>query len=213
MNKHRNLWIAGLPVWIGTIIALLMIWRRSNMTPIEWSAVLVALISGVITLIMTLLQLKRDGKTIDNISTTTSNTDTTTSVMKPMVERIDAQVCQTHHTLISTVSHDIAAIGERNSKIDFIHKELEYQQRLNREFSENAVGRDSLLAGINAVYAENARLNQLHRGDQETIIRLIAENGKLQTKVEQLEKALQCERSSSQPPEPCSSGWDLEPEI
>lgn len=210
MDKHRKIWLACLPTWIGTIIAFFMIWGGSNMELIEWGSVLVALISGVITLIVALFQLKRDGKTIDAISATTSNTDTTTSVMKPMVERIDEQVSKTHDTLISSVSHDIAAIGERNSKIDYIYTELEYHQRLNREFSENAAGRDSLLAGINAVYAENARLNQLHHSDQEKIIRLIAENGKLQTKADQLEKALQRERSKNQPPRPRSRDWDYE---
>ena len=137
-------------------------------------------------------QFKRDGKTIDGISSDTSD-------MKSKMQRIDDNAGKSRDLLVESVNPALEKIKERNAKIDFIAGEMEYQKRMKSSLSESASGRDSVLASISVVYEENARLNEQYRRAQERIIHLSVENNQLQEKVTSLKKDLAEERSKNRP--------------
>ena len=188
--------LAFIPLWAGVGCALSVLCGGENISS-GHIAILVAIIGVIGTLIVTFLQLKRDGETINSIGSNTTD-------MKPRVENIEKDVEKAKDTLIESVKPSLKDISDRNEKIDQIYKEIEYHKRLQQELSENALGHDSLLAGINAVYAENARLNQSYRVAKETIIRLTNENSKLKKRVDYLERLQKPEHGRTQQ-------WTFEP--
>lgn len=201
-------WYIFIPTIIGTAAAYYILFGGKNMDLGGWIAVVVALIGVIGTLIVEFLQLKRDGKTIDGINATANNTDKTTSMMQQAIQGIENTTSKTHEKIISSVSENIDSIRARNDKIDFIVKEFEYHKRIKNEFSEGASGRDIILAGITAVYEENARLNNQHRDDREALMDLLRKNaelqvtiGKLSQQVEDLKKA-QTKSSEVEHPQP-----------
>ena len=201
MHRSKYIPLAFIPLWLGAGCGLSILYGGEYMNSGQ-IAILVAIIGVIGTLVVAYLQLRRDGNTINSIGSDTTN-------MKPRVENIEKNVEKTKDALIESVKPSLKDIVERNEKIDEIYKEIEYHQRLKQEFSENAFGRDNLLAGINTIYAENARLNQLHHADQEQIIRLINENGKLKEKIENLEASLKQGRLKNQQ-KSHGRGWTLE---
>ncbi len=207
MKQHKNesAWIVYMPIIICLLAAYSVLFcahgEEKYMTVAEWVAIAVGLIGVVGTLIVALLQLKRDGKTIDSISSTTTGIDKDTAIVKVEVQTIS--------TNVSSILPNINTLTASTSKLDFIAQEFEYQKRIKQEFSENAGGRDFLLAGISSIYEENARLAQLHREDQETVVKLVAQVGNLSRRVTQLEKELQDARSKNQQSNP-PFDWDPE---
>lgn len=153
------------------------------MTETAWISLAVAVIGGTIPLITTFIQLKRDGKTIDAISLNTAK-------IEPTVMDIKEDTTKTKNVVVDELKPVLNEIGKRNEKIDFLATELAYQNRLKNSFTENVTSRDVMLAGITAVYEENARLSEQHRNDQEKIISLTVERNNLKRKLQKAENEL-----------------------
>ena len=156
------------------------------------ATVIAALIAGAVALIGQWRQLKRDEKTIVS----------TLSEIKPKIDNID------HRT------------EKQSEKIDILVADVEYRKRLEASFPKGVSGKEMIRAGTTAMLEENENLLRQYRKlslaynvAQNQISELSTENTTLRNKIQELEIKLRCERSRGQPPEPCSSGWDLEPEI
>lgn len=146
-----------------------------------WVTLGVGLISVSGVLLTALFQLKRDGKTIDQIYSDSSDIKSTTHT-------IDSNSSKSKDMLVE--------IEKRNAKIDALASELEFQERLKQNFSNGAGNRDTLVNGIKSVFEENARLNQQFQEAQEQITTLSVDNIRLRTqhkqdqaRIAQLEKA------------------------
>ena len=123
-----------------------------------WVALGVGLISTSGVLLTALFQLKRDGKTIDQIHSNSSD-------IKVTAHAIDSNSTKSKDMLIE--------IEKRNAKIDSLASELDFQQRLKQGFSSGAGNQDMLVNGIKTIFEENAKLNQKLREAQEQVTSLV----------------------------------------
>ena len=142
-----------------------------------WISIIVAIIGVVGVLIASLLQLKRDGKTIDKLDGRTEHipaiADNTKKSVEMLTERIAPQIDQ---------------VSTRNDKIDLIASEIEYQKRLNDRVSTGVDSRDVILESIKKLYMENAQLSTALQAEKEKNYTLSIENEKLKASLSECEK-------------------------
>lgn len=158
-----------------------------------------AVITGVIALVGQWRQAKRDGKAIDKINSDTSE-------MKPTVHKIDDNTSKIRDIVIESVVPSMVDVRNRNSKIDFIAGELEYQKRLQQDLPKDNRNRDTVLAEIRSVYERNAALSVQHAEAQHRISSLTAENAVLRSKIAELNAELQREQRKN-------SGHDMSDDL
>lgn len=170
-------WYTYLPIVICTAAAYCILLGGNRMNIAEWIAIVGSLIGVAGALVINYFQLRRDGKTIDGIS---SNTE------------------KTYEVILKSITPLLSKIEERNSKIDSIAAEVEYQKRLKSDFSTSASGKEVLIAGIQTVFEENARLNLQHKSDEEKIAALSSENRSLTRQVKRLRAELKVVRPKNE---------------
>lgn len=146
-------------------------------TIIAAAAVIVAaLIAGVVTLIVQSVQLKRDGKSIDSISSDTTN-------IKPKVDNID--------TAVKCISKDIAKIEDRSQQISSIATTVESFKFMKDQVTNHAIRPDEMIAQMTNVFEECASLLVQHKNDQEQIADLTKANKALGQENKQLKNRIQ----------------------
>lgn len=203
---ERRTGVAGytyLPIVICTAAAYCILFGGNRMDTAEWITIVVALIGVVGALLVNYYQLRRDGKTIDGISSNTSE-------IHPTVKNINNNTEKTKEVILESIAPLLSKIEERNSKIDSIAAEVEYQKRLKSDFSTSASGKEVLIAGIQTVFEENARLNLQHKSDEEKIKALTSENRSLTRQVKRLRAELKTVRHKNELQKDCPD-FDLEP--
>lgn len=199
-TRRTSIWQLFLPSWMCTMFLLFLLWEDSDMNMTQWIALIVALVTVAGTLIAAFWQLKRDGKTIDGISSDTSH-------MKPQIDQIGKNTERVKDIVIERIQPAMASIEHSGSKIDFIAGEIEYQKRLKKDLSPEFQNRDRILAEIQAVYAKNAALNQQNIDFQNRNLNLMRQNEQLRAQISQLQAELQRERDIRQHEAPCED-WE-----
>lgn len=142
---------------ICTISSYLILFGGTEMDAKGWISLVVAVIGVCGSVIMALLQLKRDGKNIDRI-------DSCTSEMKPTVQSIHRVTEKTQDFLRDSIRPSLGAIQQKADKIDSIADGFREFKRLEAYYSDGLVCRDVLLSQMSAVFAENTRLNEKSKG-------------------------------------------------
>lgn len=158
----------------------------------QWITLIVGLLTIAGTLIAAHWQLRRDGKSIDGISSDTSQ-------MKPKVENIE----------------DIAKAQAKD--IGLLVSDLDHRKRLEAEFPQGMSGRDLISIGSNRMIEENAQLNRqyqelnlLYLKAQNSVNELQAENAQLRSQISELKAELEKEQT---PNRYCGTLDDFEPEL
>lgn len=158
------------PLLICILLAYGILYGGINMNIAGWISIVVAIIGVVGALLASLLQLKRDGKTIDKL-------DGRAEQLPAIAENAKKSVS----VLAEQLKPQVDQISERNKKIDFIAGELEYQKRLNERVSSGVDSRDAILESIKKLYEENARLSAALQSEKEKNYALSIENEKLKS--------------------------------
>lgn len=196
-------WYTYLPILICTAATYCILLGGNYMNTTEWVTIVGSLIGVAGALVINYFQLRRDGKTIDGISSNTSE-------IHPTVKNINNNTEKTNKAIFESITPLLSKIEERNSKIDSIAAEVEYQKRLKSDFSTSASGKEVLIAGIQTVFEENARLNLQHKSDEEKIKALTSENRSLTRQVKRLRAELKTVRHKNELQKDCPD-FDLEP--
>lgn len=150
----------------------------------------IAAIGGVIgTGVFNYMQLKRDGKTINQIENATSRMD-------PTVKNINDNTKDSRDILIKNINPTLNTLEKQQNafdgkldKIDYVVKEFEYQKRLKEQYS-SGLNKDVIQGEIDAVYVRNAMLEQRVNEKEKTIAELAFQNKSLQKSNEVLQKEI-----------------------
>lgn len=180
--RERKTWIRYIPLLSGILCAYIILLQQEgkNVSIAEWVAIGVACIGVVGTLLATLLQLRRDGKTIDGINGATSSIHKEVSVTGKQVDIIQSGV--------SVMTESVGIIRDRTGKIDAIASEVTNFSRMRAEASASGVRSDVLLASMSAVFEENKNLQSQLREKNMQIWQLQKENNELKERVALLSK-------------------------
>lgn len=185
MKKNISSVHPMMPAVIGCAIAFCVLALNeggNTMNIAQWVAIAVAGFGVLGTLIVTFIQLKRDGKTIDQINATSNSINLATTITKEKAEKIP------------DISAAVNSIVARNDKIDALAKEMEFQKRLKDEYS-NGFNRDHLMAGMSAVFEDNASLHAQLRESKKQIeldrVQIFQLNKQLEEKDQQIYKLSQ----------------------
>lgn len=188
MNKIQ-ITACCIPLFFSALAVLWLALTEDNMNTANWIAIVVALIGVTGSLAANFFQLKRDGKTITNIDRTTSET-------KPQIKGIEESAKKVRDVLIEEIRPEVKQLSSANTKLDYITKEIDYQKRIKADISSAVNDSAYLIAGINKVYEENARLARECAAQKESLriltfekADLIKENRELKTELENYRKA------------------------
>ena len=178
-----------MPLAFSAVAVFWLALKEDNMNVSDWLAIVVALIGVIGALIANLIQLKRDGKTITNI-------DSTTSEAKTQIKSIDENTKKVRDVIVEEIRPEVKQISSANSKLDYITGEIEYQRRIKSDVSSAVNDSAYLIAGINKVYEENARLSRECAAQKESIrvltfenANLVKENSRLKNELEAYQQA------------------------
>ncbi len=181
------------------ISALVIVSGGNGMDTTGWISLTVAVIGVLGAIVVAVLQLKRDGKSIDRI-------DSATAEIKPSVQSIQKTTEKTQDILRDSITPSLTAIQQRTDRIDYIADGFKEFKRLEAYYSSGLVNREILLGQIGAVFTENTRLNetckQLERDNQVLMDENRALKNKNQRLLQQL-NVLQAERDEYQ------AGWEF----
>lgn len=178
--KGKNLIISCIPITVGTVLAYTVLFAGRGMENSWWISIVVALIGVVGTLISVFLQLRRDGKSIDRIDSRSVH-----------IPNIDDNTKKSKDILVESLKPNIEYLKNKSDKIDYIAKEVEYQQRVKNSISGNISGnKDILLQGINLLYESNASLNQSLAEARAKCSMLEMENANLKNEIADLNRKL-----------------------
>lgn len=167
-------------LWLPVGMSLVNLWRVVFMDNQDLivaiisaaAVILAALIAGIITLIVQSEQLKRDGKTIDETKTITSD-------MHPKINNIDYRT------------------EKQTEKLEVIVADIEYRKRLEATYPKGVSGRDLIDIGTQQLINEGSALNLKYQElslryqeAQNRIMELNTQNSQLRSHVSQLKSRL-----------------------
>lgn len=154
------------------------------------TGIIVGLIAVAGSLIGLIIQFKKDSNTIGTVKSDTSE-------IKPKIANIDENSRKSRDILIEDVKPSIDKLYDQQtnfeknlSKIDYVVKEFEYQDRLKKEYS-SGFNKDILTTGIDAVYERNAMLENQLREKKIEISELINKVRLLNAEKQSLEQQLE----------------------
>lgn len=186
----------SLPIWLIPIIiggvasvaiALLGSGKESNfMTWGEVIAIVVALISVAGGIWTQLVQFKRDGKTIGSIKADTSEMQPKVDIINKNIDKIKDDVME---KMVPTMDRLNRSSENSSMGLRELVEDLHYKQRLKAETSVS-VDRDYLMADIDKLYTENARLVGQTKNLSVEIKRLTAERNQLKKENQYLQQQL-----------------------
>ena len=160
-SKTRGLLMINLPIIICTIIAEIIVFTKGEEKMWDYTAILVAIVGVLGTLIATYLQLKKDTNKLLEVKSDTSH-------MSPQIDNINETTKDTNKYLTRTIdkkiddlmksNDDISADGRKMSEeIQFMADELRYKKRIDSEYL-GQVSKEMIQSGIETLYEENVRL-------------------------------------------------------
>lgn len=160
-SKTRGLLMINLPIIICTIIAEIIVFTKGEEKMWDYTAILVAIVGVIGTLIATYLQLKKDTNKLLEVKSDTSH-------MSPQIDNINETTKDTNKYLTRTIdkkiddlmksNDDISADGRKMSEeIQFMADELRYKKRIDSEYL-GQVSKEMIQSGIETLYEENVRL-------------------------------------------------------
>lgn len=164
MREKSNSIITFFPLSVGLVLSFLILWRNRTMGETGWIPILVAVTGVLGALIVAILQLKRDGKTIDSISGHTAD-------MKPRVENIQTEAIDIRKKVsekilpqLNDISKQDAELkglveGDISSSLKVLTNEVEYQRRLKQELSPQLESRDRMVARIDLIFRKTPGWN------------------------------------------------------
>lgn len=160
-SKTRGLLMINLPIIICTIIAEIIVFTKGEEKMWDYTAILVAIVGVLGTLIATYFQLKKDTNKLLEVKSDTSH-------MSPQIDNINETTKDTNKYLTRTIdkkiddlmksNDDISADGRKMSEeIQFMADELRYKKRIDSEYL-GQVSKEMIQSGIETLYEENVRL-------------------------------------------------------
>lgn len=160
-SKTIGLLMINLPIIICTIIAEIIVFTKGEEKMWDYTAILVAIVGVIGTLIATYLQLKKDTNKLLEVKSDTSH-------MSPQIDNINETTKDTNKYLTRTIdkkiddlmksNDDISADGRKMSEeIQFMADELRYKKRIDSEYL-GQVSKEMIQSGIETLYEENVRL-------------------------------------------------------
>lgn len=178
-----------MPLIISVSSALWLVLTEETMDASNWIAILVAIIGVIGSLIATFIQLRHDGKTISKIDSTASET-------KPQIKAIEERTKKVRDVIVEEIRPEVKQLSSANHKLDYITREIDYQKRIKADIGSAVNDSAYLIAGINKVYEENARLSRECAAQNERVriltvekSNLIKENRELKTELENYRRA------------------------
>lgn len=178
MERRKEYIVKLLPVIISSIIAYIIL-LGGNKAMINSSgviAIVVSLIGVIGAIVGTLIQLKRDGKTIDNTKEETSKIYYQTKDVDKISEYVTEKIPNKLYLLDNLDEN----IKKAENNIYEISKEIEFQKRL-REDSNVFMSKDKIKANIDNLFYENMIKDN-------TILELQKENSHLKEILDYKEK-------------------------
>ena len=160
-SKTRSLLMINLPIILCTIIAEIIVFTKGEEKMLDYTAILVAIVGVLGTLIATYLQLKKDTNKLLEVKSDTAH-------MSPQIDNINETTKDTNKYLTRTIdkkiddlmksNDDISADGRKMSEeIQFMAEELRYKKRIDSKYL-GQVSKEMIQSGIETLYEENVRL-------------------------------------------------------
>ena len=166
----------NLPLIIGLITALVVIYKgenniMTNYIGLKIALITVALITVAGSILANFFQYRKDSNTIGTVKSDTSN-------MLPKVDTINENTKEINKYIVDDVKgslQDIINIGnkihENNVDIKLIADDVKFRQRLSSEY-KGVTTRDTLISGIDEVYTNNSVLQEIIKEKDKSILEL-----------------------------------------
>lgn len=125
-------------------------------------AIVVAIISLIGTIISNTKALKRDTKNAflqgDETRSAIKDVKADTSDVKPKIDNINKNTDKIRDEVVEKIIPSLTGFKEASAKINDIHKDMEYKQKLKNDVSPTLYDKDKFLTGIERLYEDNAKL-------------------------------------------------------
>lgn len=176
MDLFKKLMKMNLPLIIGLITALVVIYKgenniMTNYIGLKIALITVALITVAGSILANFFQYRKDSNTIGTVKSDTSN-------MLPKVDTINENTKEINKYIVDDVKgslQDIINIGnkihENNVDIKLIADDVKFRQRLSSEY-KGVTTRDTLISGIDEVYTNNSVLQEIIKEKDKSILEL-----------------------------------------
>ncbi len=100
---------------------------------------------------------------INNVNTAVKDVKSDTNHIKPEIDNINKNTDKIRDEVIEKIIPSLKEFENASSKINDIHKDMEYKQRINNETSWDLFSKDRFIGGIEKLYEENAKLTNENR--------------------------------------------------
>lgn len=171
MDLFKKLMKMNLPLIIGLITALVVIYKGENNIMTNYIGLIIALITVAGSILANFFQYRKDSNTIGTVKSDTSN-------MLPKVDTINENTKEINKYIVDDVKvslQDIINIGnkihENNADIKLIADDVKFRQRLSSEY-KGVTTRDTLISGIDEVYTNNSVLQEIIKEKDKSILEL-----------------------------------------
>ena len=171
MDSFKKLMKMNLPLIIGLITALVVIYKGENNIMTNYIGLIIALITVAGSILANFFQYRKDSNTIGTVKSDTSN-------MLPKVDTINENTKEINKYIVDDVKvslQDIINIGnkihENNVDIKLIADDVKFRQRLSSEY-KGVTTRDTLISGIDEVYTNNSVLQKIIKEKDKSILEL-----------------------------------------
>ena len=171
MDLFKKLMKMNLPLIIGLITALVVIYKGKNNIMTNYIGLIIALITVAGSILANFFQYRKDSNTIGTVKSDTSN-------MLPKVDTINENTKEINKYIVDDVKvslQDIINIGnkihENNVDIKLIADDVKFRQRLSSEY-KGVTTRDTLISGIDEVYTNNSVLQEIIKEKDKSILEL-----------------------------------------
>lgn len=171
MDSFKKLMKMNLPLIIGLITALVVIYKGENKIMTNYIGLIIALITVAGSILANFFQYRKDSNTIGTVKSDTSN-------MLPKVDTINENTKEINKYIVDDVKgslQDIINIGnkihENNADIKLIADDVKFRQRLSSEY-KGVTTRDTLISGIDEVYTNNSVLQEIIKEKDKSILEL-----------------------------------------
>ena len=171
MDSFKKLMKMNLPLIIGLITALVVIYKGENNIMTNYIGLIIALITVAGSILANFFQYRKDSNTIGTVKSDTSN-------MLPKVDTINENTKEINKYIVDDVKgslQDIINIGnkihENNVDIKLIADDVKFRQRLSSEY-KGVTTRDTIISGIDEVYTNNSVLQEIIKEKDKSILEL-----------------------------------------
>ena len=171
MDLFKKLMKMNLPLIIGLITELVVIYKGKNNIMTNYIGLIIALITVAGSILANFFQYRKDSNTIGTVKSDTSN-------MLPKVDTINENTKEINKYIVDDVKvslQDIINIGnkihENNVDIKLIADDVKFRQRLSSEY-KGVTTRDTLISGIDEVYTNNSVLQEIIKEKDKSILEL-----------------------------------------